>query len=75
MQPNGKWPWHLDALGQLLFKSSALTNWAIGPKNLLYFAPFMPQKCCLNFQQSVEAVWKQIFKTEALQPVDFIEDL
>ncbi len=75
MQPNGKWPWHFDVLGHLLFKSSALTNWAIGPKNWLYFAPFRPQKCCLNFQQSVEAVWKQIFKTEALQPVDFIEDL
>jgi hypothetical protein len=28
----------------------------------LYCALFRPQKCCLNFQQSVEAVWKQIFE-------------
>ena len=55
-----------DVLGHLLFKSSALTNWAIGPKNWLYFAPFWPKKCCLNFQQSVEAVWKQIFTIAAL---------
>ena len=55
-----------DVLGHLLFKSSALTNWAIGPKNWLYFAPFWPQKYCLNFQQSVEAVWKQILTTVAL---------
>jgi hypothetical protein len=41
----------------------------------LYFEPFSPQKCRLNFQQSVEAVWKQICNAEALQPVDFIGDL
>ena len=66
MQPNGKWPWHFCVLGHLLFKSSALTNWAIGPKNWLYFEHFSPQKCRLNFQQSVEAVWKQICNAEAL---------
>ena len=55
-----------DVLGHLLFKSSALTNWAIGPKNLLYFDSFLPQKCCLKFQQTVELVWKQIYNTEPL---------
>jgi len=33
---------------------------------LIVLCPFLPQKCCLNFQQSVEAVWKQILTTEAL---------
>ena len=44
-----------DVLGHLLFKSSALTNWAIGPKNWSKFSSF----CLINFAEIFSKVWKR----------------